>query len=125
MTKRVLQTGLLCAALGAATTGAFAQTVEPSYKADPDVYKVIFEDANFRVIAVDRKKGVHDKMHSHPLPSVIYNVTDCKTKLSTPDGKSVDRDSKAGTAGPAPVIAAHSAENIGAADCKQILVEKK
>ena len=125
MTKRVLQTGLLCAALGAATTGAFAQTVEPSYKADPDVYKVIFEDANFRVIAVDRKKGVHDKMHSHPLPSVIYNVTDCKTKLSTPDGKTRDADSKAGTAGPAPVTAGHSAENIGAADCKQILVEKK
>ena len=106
-------------------SGAVAQTAEPSYKGDPSVYKVIFEDANFRVIAVDRKKGVHDKMHAHPLPSIVYNVTDCNTKLYTPDGKSNENDRKAGTAGPAPVTPGHSAENIGTADCKQVLVEKK
>jgi hypothetical protein len=125
MTTKALQTALLCGVLSLAATAAFAQSAEPSYKADPDVYKVIFEDANFRVIAVDRKKGVHDKLHAHPLPSVVYNVTDCKTRLATPDGKSVDRDAKAGTADAAPVTPGHTAENIGAADCKQILVEKK
>lgn len=36
-------------------------TSPPSYQADPDVYKVIFEDQNFRVIKSTRKKGVHDK----------------------------------------------------------------
>ena len=108
-----------------ATNGAFAQTAEPSYKADPDVYKVIFEDSNFRVIEATRKKGVHDKAHSHPLPSVVYSLTDCDSKQYTPDGKSAENKRKAGTVFAAPITASHSAENIGATDCKQIFVEKK
>lgn len=51
----------------AISTGAFAQTAEPTYKGDPSVYKLIFEDANFRVIDITRAKGVHDKTHAiHP-----------------------------------------------------------
>src|SRR5271166_5907651 len=92
---------------------AVAQNAPPTYQGDPDVYKVIFEDQNFRVIASTRKKGVHDKVHSHPLPSVIYNVNDCVTRLYAADGKTVDITSKAGTATPVPVTASHSAENIG------------
>ena len=124
MTTKAFRAALLCGGLCIAATAAFAQSTEPSYKADPDVYKVIFEDANFRVIAVDRKKGVKDKMHSHLSPSVIYHVTDCKTKLSTADGKTRENDSKAGTAGAVPVTPAHAAENLGN-DCKQVIVEKK
>jgi hypothetical protein len=106
-------------------TNAAAQTAEPSYKGDPDVYKVIFEDANFRVIEANRKKGVHDKVHGHPVLSIVYSVTDCKTKQYAADGKTMERESKAGTVTAVPVIASHSAENTGAADCKQIFVEKK
>ena len=105
--------------------GASAQTVEPTYKADPSVYKVIFEDANFRVIEGVRKAGVHDKAHSHPVASVVYNVTDCKTKQHTPDGKTAENERKAGTVNASPIVANHSAENIGSGDCKQIFVEKK
>ena len=104
---------------------AHAQTVEPTFKGDPTVYKVIFEDANFRVIEAIRKKGVHDKPHSHPLPSVVYNLTDCKTKLYAADGKTVENAGKAGAASAVPVTASHSAENIGDADCKQVFVERK
>jgi hypothetical protein len=117
---------LLSAALIVGTASdAIAQTAEPSYKGDPSVYKVIFEDANFRVIEVIRKKGVHDKVHGHPVPFVVYNVTDCKTKLYAADGKTTEIDGKAGTANAAPAIASHSAENTGNADCKQIFFEKK
>ena len=111
--------------VGTTSTGATAQTAESSYKADPDVYKVIFEDDNYRVIEVNRKKGVHDKVHGHPVPFVIYNVTDCTTKVYLPDGKSTETTRKAGTAFANPVIASHSAENTGTADCKQVFVEKK
>jgi hypothetical protein len=104
---------------------AVAQTAEPTYKADPSVYKVIFEDASFRVIEGTRKKGVHDKVHSHPVPFVVYSVTDCKTKLYAADGKTTELESKAGTATALPVIASHSAENTGNADCTQIFFEKK
>src|SRR5262245_57278164 len=90
-----------------------AQTAPPSYQRDPDVYKVIFENDQFRVILATRKKGVHDKPHGHPLPSVVYFVTDCTTKQYTPDGKSTEGTGKAGTAREAPVVASHSAENTG------------
>jgi hypothetical protein len=108
-----------------ASSAALAQSAPPSYQADPDVYKVIFEDQNFRVIASTRKKGVHDKTHGHPVPSVIYSLTDCVTRLYAADGKTTDITNKAGTAGAAPVTASHSAENIGPADCQTVFVERK
>jgi hypothetical protein len=111
--------------IGVISMAATAQTAEPTYKGDPDVYKVIFEDANFRVIEANRPLGATDKQHSHPLPSIVYNVTDCKTKLTDADGKTRETVSKADTAGAVPIIASHTAENIGTANCKQIFVEKK
>jgi len=36
--------------IGMSSSSAVAQTAEPTYKGDPSVYKLIFEDANFRVI---------------------------------------------------------------------------
>ncbi len=108
-----------------ASSAASAQSAPPSYQGDPEVYKVIFEDANFRVIEAIRKKGVHDKPHSHPIPSVVYNVTDCTTKQYAADGKTSERTTKAGAAFAAPVVASHSAENTGTADCHQIFVERK
>ena len=116
---------LFATALALTASWALAQTAPPSYQGDPDVYKVIFEDQNFRVIAVTRKKGLHDKAHGHPLPSIVYNITDCATKLYAADGKTNEVPGKAGTANAVAPIASHSAENIGPADCQQILVEKK
>jgi hypothetical protein len=106
-------------------SAAVAQNAPPSYQGDPDVYKVIFEDQNFRVIASTRKKGVHDKEHSHPVPSVTYFLTDCTTRIYTPDGKTTENTAKAGTARAVPITPAHSAENIGPADCQTIFVERK
>jgi hypothetical protein len=108
----------------ALTSAAFAQGAEPTYKGDPDVYKIIYEDANLRIIEAVRKAGVTDKLHGHPVASVVYAVTDCKTK-QTADGKSSETDIKAGTARPLPVIPAHVAENTGTNDCKQLFIEKK
>ena len=122
MIRRVFL-GLSAFLMSIGATGA--QGVRPSYEADPSVYKVIFEDQNFRVIATMRKKGVHDKEHGHPLPSVVYNITDCMTKTYTPDGKTSEISRKAGTASAVAVIPSHSAENVGSADCQQIFVEKK
>ena len=117
--------GLISAGLIPALPSAMAQTSPPSYQADPDVYKVIFEDENFRVIKSVRKKGEHDKPHAHPLPSVIYFLTDCPTRQYFPDGRTVEGVSKAGTAQAVPIIQSHSAENIGPTDCESLFVEKK
>ena len=122
---KMLKGFLFGAALIIVPNMAMAQAVEPTFKADPNVYKVIFEDANFRVIEGTRKAGVKDKAHAHPVAGIVYNVTDCKTKQHTPDGKTTESDRKAGTAFSSPITENHSAENTGSSDCKQIFVEKK
>ena len=122
--KSRLMIGLV-AAFGVVSAAALSQTAQPTYKGDPDVYKLIFEDANFRVIEVLRKKGVRDKAHGHPSPGIVYFLTDCKTKQYSPDGKSIENEAKTGTVRPVPVVASHEAENTGAADCRQLFVEKK
>jgi hypothetical protein len=126
-TMNRLRTFILSAAALALTASfaALAQNAPPTYQGDPDVYKVIFEDQNFRVIATTRKKGVHDKTHGHPVPSVVYHITDCMTKIYAADGKTSESTTKAGSASAVPVIPSHSAENIGPADCQQIFVERK
>jgi len=110
-----------------ASSAAMAQNAPPSYEGDPDVYKVIFEDQNFRVIDSIRKKGVHDKLHSHPVPSIVYHLTDCTSLSYGPDGKPTGSPSnrKAGTAQTGSITPAHSVENVGPEDCHQIFVERK
>jgi hypothetical protein len=102
-----------------------AQEAPPTYKADPSVYKIIYEDEHFRVIDGLRKKGVHDKLHSHPVPSNY--LTDCTDQLHDAEGKPAGAPiaGKAGTVRPVPVVQAHPAENVGPADCEEIFVERK
>ena len=113
------------AVLCLASSAAVAQTSSTSYQGDPDVYKVIYEDQNFRVIAANWKKGLRDKVDSHPVPSVYYGITDCIIRLYSEDGKINDITTKAGTAGTTPVTPSHSAENVGPADCQLVFVERK
>jgi hypothetical protein len=39
-----------------ASSRVMAEDAPPTYKGDPSVYKIIFEDQNFRVIEAIRKK---------------------------------------------------------------------
>jgi len=108
-----------------ASSAAIAQNAPPTYQADPSVYQVIFEDQNFRVIAATWKAGTTDKPHSHPVPSVVYSITDCAFKLTSADGKIINRNPKAGTAMDVPITASHTATNVGATDCQAVFVERK
>ena len=104
---------------------AVAQGVPPSYQADPTVYKVIFEDQNFRVIAATWKKGSTDKPHSHPLPFVAYALDDCTIRVHNPDGTTRELKNQAGVANTGPITVSHTAENVSASDCRALLVERK
>jgi hypothetical protein len=106
-------------------TIAVAQNAPPSYTADPDVYTVIFEDQNLRVISSSRKAGATDKPHSHPVPSVIFFLSDCDSKLTTPDGKSTVNHVQQSTAQAIPVTPNHTVQNVGSSDCEAIIVERK
>ena len=108
-----------------AGSAALAQDSPPTFQGDPSVYKIIFEDQSFRVIEATWAKGMHDKPHSHPAPSVIYSLNDCLIRVYAPDGKTRDLPNKAGTAMTVPITPSHTAENIGESDCRAIFVERK
>jgi len=108
-----------------ASLAAFGQNAPPTYQADPSVYKVIFEDQNFRVIAATWGAGATDKPHSHPVPSIAYALTDCTLELTSADGKTVNINPKAGTAAAVPITASHTAHNTGPAECRTVFVERK
>ena len=116
MTRRIRVALSLAAGVIAST--AAAQNAPPSYQGDPDVYKVIFEDQNFRVIAATWKKGTTDKPHGHPVPFIAYALDDCTIRIHNPDGSTRDINNKAGAATPGAITASHTAENISATDCR-------
>ena len=113
------------ALLYAMSSAALAQTAPPSFQADPNVYKVIFEDENFRIITATWDKGVHDKAHSHTVPSVVFFFDDCAARLHASDGKATDATFQAGTARTVPLTQSHSVENIGPDQCRALVVERK
>ncbi|MGI8835364.1 MAG: cupin domain-containing protein [Pyrinomonadaceae bacterium] len=104
---------------------AFAIPVvaQDSTKADPNHYKVEFENARVRVLRV--KYAPHEKsvMHSHPDAVAIFQ-TDGRIKFTYPGGKTEERDMKAGTTLFTPA-ATHLPENISDGDMEVILVELK
>ena len=64
---------------------------------DPQHYKVEFENAQVRVLRI--RYGPHEKsvMHTHPAGVAVF-LNDNRAKFTLPDGKSVEREWKAGQA---------------------------
>ncbi|WP_374666471.1 hypothetical protein [Ramlibacter sp.] len=102
--------------------GALAQDLPRSYVASPDIYKVIAQDAQFKVIAVTWKPGQKDIVHSHPANAVYY-LTDCSLRIHAPDGTSREAQPRAGYAVVQRPIPGHVLENVGTADCRLIMFE--
>lgn len=120
---------LFAAAVACSTVGvpviAAADEAPPSYIASPGIYKVIAENAKYRVILATWKPGQRDEWHSHPT-GANYALNDCGThRVHTPDGKFTDISKKAGDARMMGVIPSHAVENTGTADCTQVIFEPK
>ena len=96
---------------------------QDAVKADPKHYSVISENDEVRILKVHY--GAHEKsvMHSHPNAVVVY-LTDGKTKMTMPDGKSSEAVGKAGSAMYTPA-GTHLPENIGDNAVDVIVVEWK
>ena len=67
--------------------------------------------------------GARAVMHSHP-HHVMYALTDGKLKITTPDGKSVNMDLKAGQA-VWMEAGQHAVENVGKAEDHNLVIELK
>jgi hypothetical protein len=118
--------GLSLAVAGLGTPfSVSAQGLPPSYTASPDIYKLIAENSDFRVISVSLEADQSDHPHSHGGPYVAYGLTYCKLEFTGADGKSVIRDQKAGSATLAPLIVSHSVKNVGTTKCDAVIVERK
>lgn len=121
----LISIGVTCCIWWVKHTGCSARP-EPgaSYIAAPDVYKLIAENDQFRVILATWKPGQRDAWHSHA-PTAIYRLTDCKWRIYTPDGKVLDRSGKSGEINFNPIVPSHSFENVGNTECSFVLVERK
>jgi quercetin dioxygenase-like cupin family protein len=92
-------------------------------KVDSKHYQVEFENARVRILRV--KYGPHEKsiMHRHPDAIAIFQ-NDGRVKFTYPNGKTEERDTKAGQALFTPAVT-HLPENLTDRDMEVILVELK
>lgn len=95
-----------------------------SYVAAPETYKLLDENAQFRVIMQNSKPGHRDAWHSHSALAV-YRLSDCSSRIYEPDGKYKDGNAKEGHVAFLPAVSSHSFENTGKTDCKALIVEQK
>ncbi len=106
--------------LAMAVPAAMAQ--DPT-KVDAKHYKIEFQNKRVRILRI--KYGPHEKsvMHSHP-DSVAIFQSDGRVKFTYPNGKSEEREMKAGQAVFTPA-GRHLPENLTDNDMEVILVELK
>jgi len=106
--------------LAIAVPAAMAQ--DPT-KVDAKHYKVEFQNSRVRIVRAHY--GPHEKsvMHSHPDLVAIFQ-TDGRVKFTYPNGKTEERDLKAGQALWTPATR-HLPENLTDKDMEVILVEFK
>ena len=92
-------------------------------KVDPKHYKVEFENERVRVLRISYAPGEKSVMHYHRSSVAVY-LTDGKSSMTTPDGKSVETAIKAGAASWAPA-GSHLPQNVGDKSFEVIVVELK
>lgn len=122
MRKSLARTLLFAASCLGLVSHALAQDLPRSFVASPDIYKVIAQHDQYKVIAVTWKPGQKDVAHSHPA-SAVYYLTDCSLRIHAKDGSDRDAQPRAGAAIVQQPIPAHVLENIGTADCRLVMFE--
>jgi quercetin dioxygenase-like cupin family protein len=106
--------------LFAVAATALAQDV---VKVSPETHRVLLENAHVRVLNVQVKSGEKVAMHSHPA-GILYYLSDAKLKIAYPNGKTEEREVKAGTAVWSEAVT-HAVENIGATELREVQTEIK
>ncbi len=120
MKKLTIVLFLTVLALGFATRTVTAQDLA---KVAPNDVKVLIDNDQVRVLDVLHKPGAKEPMHSHPNYVAVF-LSATKLKYTTPDGKTGEKDRKAGEvtwSGPV----THAVENIGTTDQHVIVIELK
>jgi quercetin dioxygenase-like cupin family protein len=103
--------------------GTSIAAAQDAVKASPEVYKVVAENANVRVLRVSVPAGGKTAMHKHP-DHVVIPLSASKVRFTGADGKSEDADLAAESATFSPAIG-HSGANTGSTAVDAIVVEFK
>jgi len=89
----------------------------------PDVYKVIFENDQVRMLEARMPPGGHTDMHSHP-DHLVYALENAKVRFSTPSGEAAEVEMNAGD-----VMwreaEEHATDNVGATEVRVLFFEPK
>ena len=88
LTRQLFRVVLIALAAGLAAQAAKAQgkDLDP-VKVDPEHYKVLYEDANVRVLRYDDTPGHFVPKHTHKYPYKVYVVTDAVREFIALDDK--------------------------------------
>ena len=116
---------LVIGAAGGWSTPAPAQDAPLSHVAEPGVYKVISENAHFRVVQAVWKPGQRDAPHSHPANAVYYQTSGAIQTFGpdgTPRGGGPIGEGTVFVQDPIP---SHSFQNTGANECRVLIFERK
>jgi quercetin dioxygenase-like cupin family protein len=118
---------ILALSVALSTAVSAAENAPSALEASPDVYKILAENDQWRVIEATWQPGQEDNFHSHPADRVSLYTTDCKLRLSNPDGTYKDVSLKAGAASArtGKPVASHKAKNTGDEVCVIKIVELK
>jgi|GEM_PF-343278 quercetin dioxygenase-like cupin family protein len=119
----------LCKLGGLASMTVFSLVASANRRAQdvvnvsPETHKVLLENEHVRVLDSHAKPGEKVGMHSHPA-SVLYYLTDGKLKITYPDGRTEERNVKAGTSAWSEAVT-HAVENVGANELHEVHTELK
>ena len=113
---------VVCAVAATLLFVASAAAQDP-VKTNPEVYRVIFENASVRILGVNVKPGGKTTMHEHP-DNAIVALSDAKVRFTGPDGKSEEAELKADHAMWSPA-GRHSGEAVEKTPVQAVLVELK
>ena len=109
---------LIVACLCATTTGG-----QDPIKADPQHFKVLFENERVRILEVRVEPGGKVPQHSHP-SGFAYALSSFSAKTVLADGTNIVGDYKAGQFTETKPVT-HMEENIGKTSAQLLLVEFK
>jgi quercetin dioxygenase-like cupin family protein len=90
----------------------------------PDVYKVLLDNDDVKVLEVTFEPGQSDNMHDH-YPVTFYLLQGGKAQVSLPDGTVNEREIPTGFTGHHTEKVRHQVKNIGDNTIKILLVERK
>ena len=95
-----------------------------AHVAAPNIFKIIAEGQQQRVMEGTLKPGQKTPPLSHPPGSVVYYLTDCKLK-ATESGVDIDTSPTAGTVRITPLVNSLTRLNVGKSDCRMLIVERQ